>query len=157
MAENEEVLELSVEDVLAAEDVAEGIIKFPVPEWKKNGKGGFVYLRPMSAFDTVQFNRELRTGKLKDDSMIALFSKSACDSHGDLLFKTKNQLDGLLEKSTAVFVRAQNKIMQMNGMQTSSKNWEQLQPLLEKAGVDASIIKRIQTDWETPEEQVKNN
>jgi hypothetical protein len=141
--------ELSFEDIMAAEDIAQGIERFSVPEW-----GGHIYLRPLSAADVMKFNREMKT-RSRDEAMIALFIKAACTARGVLLIQdAKLQIPRLQEKSTAPFVRAQTKIMQMSGMLSSSKTFEELQPLLEKHGVDPLIIRRIQTEWTEGDSEV---
>lgn len=136
-------VELSLADIAKAEDIAEGIDRFEVPEWK-----GHIYLRPLSAGDVIKFQREMKSGSLRDESMLALFSKAACDSRGVLLVRGGSKdLETLKAKSTAPFVRAQTRIMQMNGMMTSSKSFEDLLPILEKHGVDPLVIRKIQTEW----------
>lgn len=142
--------ELSFDDIVAVDDIGGNLERFETPEWR-----GFIWLRRLSAADVIQFNRELRAGKTRDDAMVAIFTKAACDRNGVLLVRGQEQFRKLLEKSTAPFMRAQTRIMQMNGMMTASKSWEQLQPLLEKAGVDADVIKRVQTEWAT-EADAKN-
>lgn len=134
--------ELSFDDIMAAEDIAQGIVPFPTPEW-----GGHIFLRPLSAGDVLKFNKEMKT-RSRDEAMLALFAKSACTGRGVLLIQdARLQIPRLQEKSTAPFVRAQTKIMQMSGMLSSSKTFEELQPLLEKHGVDPVVIRRIQTEW----------
>lgn len=134
--------ELSFQDIAAAEDIANGIERFSVPEW-----GGHIFLRPLSAADVFKFNREMKV-RSRDEAMVTLFVKAACDSRGVLLISNPTlQIPRLTEKSTAPFVRAQTKIMQMSGMLSSSKSFEELQPILEKHGVDPLVIRRIQTEW----------
>jgi len=95
----------------------------------------------------LKFNKEMKT-RSRDEAMLALFAKSACTGRGVLLIQdARLQIPRLQEKSTAPFVRAQTKIMQMSGMLSSSKTFEELQPLLEKHGVDPVVIRRIQTEW----------
>lgn len=135
-------VELSFDDIMAAEDIAKGIERFATPEW-----GGHIFLRPLSAGDVLKFNKEMKV-RSRDEAMLALFAKSACTSRGALLIQdARLQIPRLQEKSTAPFVRAQTKIMQMSGMLSSSRTFEELQPMLEKHGVDPLVIRRIQTEW----------
>lgn len=132
--------DLTFDDIMAAPDIESGLEPFPTPEW-----GGRVWLRPLAAAEVIQMRKQ----RNKDDSMVFWFSRAACDKNGAPLVKGEESLRRLADKSMAPFVRAQTRILQMNGMMTPSKSWEQLQPLLEKAGVDPKIIRQIQTEWDT--------
>lgn len=143
---------LTGDDILSADDIIGCLEKVPVPEW-----GGVVYLRPMSALDTIRFQQALKTGgKAKDEAMVSMSQRSLSNDKGILLFEPDN-IERMKAKSTAVYLRLQSKILQLNGMTRQEKTWEALRPILEEAGVDAAVIRLVESKWDTPEASAKNS
>lgn len=149
-----DVEELSAEDIFGVEDLT--VVPFTVPEWPKAGKPGLIYFRVMSAEAVIKFQDLLKSEEQKKKSWVRMFAECACDRNGNLLF-TKDQMDRLLTKSSAVYLRMQKFLLQLNGMIVADKSWEALAVILVDAGVTSEQVAAIKAKWETPESVAKND
>ena len=147
---------LSAEDILNAPDT-EAIIPVTVPEWKgKGGRAGKLGLKVMSGDKIIAYMDGFKDPKKKAQAFIQMFAECAVDGKGRQLFPTASDVAALRKKSAAVFLRLQHKLLSINGMSEPQRTWKQLKPLLEEAGVEASVIAAVREKWETPEDEAKN-
>ena len=99
---------LSATDILGSADLTP--IKIEVPEW-----GGFVYIRPISAAESLQFISDSEKGANKSDSAVRLMVMSVTDSEGTPLF-TEGDLPKVRAKSFRAIMRIQNEALKLNGL-----------------------------------------
>lgn len=99
---------LSAEDILNADDIQYRTIN--VPEWK-----GAVRLRTLSA-DEVSDYLEAIGGTQKRDAMALMVMRSAVKGDGTQLFTKPEQLEKLKKRSMSAFVRLQDVILELNGL-----------------------------------------
>lgn len=148
---------LSADDILSAPDT-DTIIPITVPEWKgKGGKAGKLGLKVMSGDKIVAYLDGMNDPKKKKAAFIQLFAECAVDGKGRQLFPTPAAVAELRKKSAAIFLRLQRKLLEINGMGEKQRSWAQLKPILEEAGVDASVIAAVRAKWETAEDETKND
>ena len=76
--------ELTADDIFGAEDLID-VLKVEIPEWKKDGKPGVLYVRPMSAAAAIRF-RESLAGSSGKNVFVRILAECACDRNGNLLF-----------------------------------------------------------------------
>jgi hypothetical protein len=140
--------ELTADDINAADDLT--LVPYPVPEWK-----GKIYFRVLDADTVFNFRKMMKKGgDAKDTALIKMFSASACNSKGELLYPTDVSVKGLFKKSMAVFLRMEKFLLQLNGMTQPDKSWETVKQILMDAGVDAGVIAAVQIKWEADDQRL---
>jgi hypothetical protein len=110
----DEAADLNGQDIL---DAADGEpLPVDVPEWRKNGKPGRIYLLQVSAADALLMTKEMKNDDTKGDEGIArILAMTACDKDGKKLF-TVEQVTALMKKNMKVLNRLQRIALQHNGM-----------------------------------------
>lgn len=113
---------LSLEDIIAADDIKASIIAIEIPEWPKNGKPGIQHFRVMSAEESAEYNAENERAREEPGNqkgsmtpMVRIFTFCACNKGGDRLY-TNQDIPRLMKKSLAVFARVQDTLLEMNGL-----------------------------------------
>lgn len=139
---------LSAADILAANDLTTGMIEVDIP-----ALGGTVYFRPMSALELLDFRANNRN---QEDGWVKIFIRCACDGDGKRLFENKD-LAAVKAKSAKIFFDLQDKLLHLNGMGPAEKNWPSLRALLEESGVPPAVVKLVESKWDTPESEAKND
>jgi hypothetical protein len=149
--------ELTAEDIFGFNDIAENLVRFETPEWGKKGTNPHIYLRLLNGGELTDLYDSQADATKKKRAMVATFLKAACNKKGDPIFiDNPETLNKLLAKSAAPMVRAQEKLMQMNGMARHPKTWEALKLILAEVGVEDAKIELVRLKWQTPEEAAKN-
>ena len=101
---------LTAAEILAADDL--GLKKISVPEW-----GGDVFVRVMSVGERDAYEK-LWMGRKDsgvDNFRTEYLARVLCDEKGSLLF-TRDQIDGLAQKSGAVMGRLFDEALKHNKM-----------------------------------------
>lgn len=138
--------ELTAADILNTDDTT--VVPMEIPEWKKDGKPGVLYFKVMTADQAIKFQELLATPAHRRSVFVRLLADCACDSQGNLLFKTSD-LEQLRKKQVSVFVRMQKFLLQLNGMASAEKTWDDLETILRNVGIeDADQIASIKQKWE---------
>jgi hypothetical protein len=158
---NEELLEreLTAEDIFSADDLT--LAPYQVPEWTKGGKPGVIFFKVMSAADSIRFQEEMaKSEKAKRDVIVRIMAECACDSQGQKLFKQAD-MEKLRNKSTAVYLRMQKFLLQLNGMMAPEKSWSTVRQILIDCGIDSAVVALVKQKWdvidsEAMTETVKN-
>jgi hypothetical protein len=142
--------DLTLEDILAAEDLKP--VPFEVPEW-----GGSIYFKVMSAKRAIKFREQMRSAA-GGDTVVNIFAECACTADGNRLFADPDTLAKLKEKSFAVFLRAQDFLLKLNGMMRPDKSWTTVLEILQSAGVDSNVVALVKQKWDASDEaEVKND
>ena len=145
---------LTAEDIFASDDLT--VVPLEIPEWKKNGLPGVLHLRVMSADETIKFQEAMRSPVHKANAWVKILALCACDPEGTRLF-SDSDMEKLRKKSTAVFLRLQRRLLEMNGMARAEKTWDALREILVECGVESGVIALVQSKWESPEDAAKND
>jgi hypothetical protein len=141
--------DLTLDDIIAVEDLKP--VPFNVPEW-----GGTIYFKVMSAKRAIKFREQMRSGT-GGDTVVNIFAECACTADGRQLFAEPEAMAKLKEKSFAVFLRAQDFLLQLNGMARPDKSWASVLSILQSAGVDGNVIALVKQKWDDADEaEVKN-
>lgn len=101
---------LTAEQILAADDL--GLLKVRVKEW-----GGEVFVRVMSVKERDAYER-MWIGKKEtgvENFRTEYLARTLCDETGKLLF-TRDQIEGLAQKSGAVMGKLFDKAIKHNNM-----------------------------------------
>lgn len=141
---------LSFDDILAADDLDVRIV--PIPEWK-----GSVRLRVLSAAEAIEFQKKMKQADKKQEAWIEIFALCAIDESGRRLFSAERQIVLLKKKSTAVFMRLQRVLLEMNAFAIPQKNWDTVLRILTEAGVESDVIARVEQRWREDDEAPLKN
>lgn len=106
MAKEKKVL--GAADILNFKDLKP--VEVEVPEW-----GGSVFIRPISAAESLQFIADNERNKDKGDSAVRLMVLSVVDEDGNPLF-TEGDLPKVREKSFRAIMRIQKEALKLNGL-----------------------------------------
>lgn len=104
---------LTKEDILSKNDVT--FLEMEVPQW-----GGTIRFRSLTGDEAIDFGKRLDDMDAKQEAVIDLFAISAVDDNGDRLFEPRD-IRQLRKKSWAVYLKAQNKLLEFNGYTDKSK------------------------------------
>lgn len=107
--------DLTVADIIGADDL--NILTVKVPEWKKDGEPGTVYLRLMTVGERDAYECEWLANKEKGVANFRskFLARCLCDKDGSRLF-TDADVEKLAAKSVAVVDRLFKRAMKHNAM-----------------------------------------
>ena len=108
MTEQNDKKFLTPEEILALDDLA--IKEMFIPEWDS-----WVRFRVMSAATALAFQKSLDDPAKVKDAWVRIFALSAVNEDGTRMFDDR-QLEALRKKSTTVFMRMQQFLLDINGM-----------------------------------------
>lgn len=148
--------ELTAEDIFSADDTT--TYPLEIPEWKKNGQAGILYVKSMTGAESIAFQESLKNQEQRKSLFVRMLAQSACDSKGNLLFKM-GDLEKLRQKNVAIFMRLQKFLLEINGMVGKEKTWETVQEILSECNIDGAVIALVKTKWDAddPVTVVKND
>ena len=104
---------LSLNELLAGGDEP---LKYVELEFaSKGGKPGGVYLRPLSAGETLEYASQ--SEKAKRESIYALIANSVCvDAQGTRMFSTADAIKTFKQAPIRVFNELSQKVLKFNGL-----------------------------------------
>lgn len=107
--------DLTIADIIGADDL--NILTVKVPEWKKDGEPGTVYLRLMTVGERDAYECEWLANKEKGvpNFRSKFLARCLCDKEGNRIF-TDADVEKLATKSVAVVDRLFKKAMKHNAM-----------------------------------------
>lgn len=113
-----EEYELSGAEILAAQDMKP--VKVPCPEWSKDGKRGYVHVRPLASWEAEKWEADVAEAKENNQYMpqqyrAALCLKCLCTADGDPLLSA-DKLKALTQKSAGPIQRIVKRIIEISGM-----------------------------------------
>ena len=104
---------LSKAEILAKDDVS--FIEMDIPQWD-----GTIRFRSLTGDEAIEFGKRLDDMDAKQEAVIDLFATSVVDENGNKLFEP-HDIRRLRKKSWAVFLKAQNKLLEFNGYTDAAK------------------------------------
>lgn len=87
-----------------------------VPEWKtKDGKPGMVRLQSLTAEEVSEYVESIE-GPAKRNALVLVVMRAVVDGNGRPVFNDPGQLGMLKRRSMKAFMRIQEVVLQMNGL-----------------------------------------
>jgi hypothetical protein len=145
--------ELTAEDIFASDDLT--VVPCQIPEWQKNDRPGLLYFKVMSAKASINFQNQMRVNdSIRREVIVRMLAECACSSTGERLFKTPQDIERLRDKSTAVFLRMQKFLLQLNGMMAPEKSWTTVQEILAECGIESNVVALVKQKWDADDNKV---